>query len=794
MITTIQKRYIVFPLVLAAMLSFISGCGSNKSAPAPTTGSTSTAAPCSYTPAASPTAPTGTYSASASEGMYTHLLTNTAVRRPSVAGALQLITSNCMVTLVDSRGVPIQLRGMSTHGLQWYPQIINNNAFVAFHTDWDANVMRLAMYVAEGGYATDPTVEQTVINGIKFAIANDMYVIVDWHVETPGDPNASVYNGALGFFTDISKKFPNDSHIIYELANEPNGNTPGVTNDAAGWANVKSYAQPIIQMLRTTGNKNIVVVGTPNWSQRPDLAALDPINDSATLYTVHFYAGTHLPSNDDKDRTNVMSNARFALEHGVGIFVTEWGTSDASGNNGPYFQAADTWLDFLNSNNISWANWAADNKNETSAAFIPYVSGVSTATSLDPGLGLAWPINQLSLSGEYVRTRMQGVAYQPIDRTAFSSVISDFNDGTLQGWGINAGSPVTTVTLSNVNNAMLLTGMSATSTDVTATGYWNNVRISDDGLSPGSDPNLFGAKAMSIDVIVPAPTTVSIAALPQSSTHSWANPTQADQITPSHFVLQSNGTYKATLTIPVADSPNFQTIAQDTTLAGSTMTNLILFVGAASGGTVTLDNITVTGNRTVTAPVVNNSPAGQVTFPSDFEDKTRQGWAWDPASGVQSALTVAPANSSQALAWDVTYPTVKPTDNWADAPRLLLGTTTLTRDTNNFLLFDFYLKPTRATTGSLSLNLAFQPPSLGYWAQVATPVTIPLSSLSTMTKTSDGLYHIQASFNLTQPTATSQTITPSTALGSITIIVQDTNSDFSGTMYIDNVRLSPTSP
>ena len=445
-----------------------------------------------------------------------------------------------MLTLADSNGVPIQLRGMSTHGLQWYPGIVNGNSFKAFYTDWDANVIRLAMYVGEGGYATDPTVKQTVIDGINFSIANDLYVIVDWHVETPGDPNAAVYSGALAFFTDISKMFPNDPHIIYEVANEPNSNAPGVTNDAAGWTSVKSYAQPIIQMLRAAGNKNIVVVGSPNWSQRPDLAALDPIADTATMYTVHFYTGTHLPSNDDTDRTNVMGNARFALEHGVAVFVTEWGTSEASGNNGPFLQAADTWLDFLNNNNISWANWAADNKNETSAAFLPYVLGVSAATNLDPGLGQVWPVNQLSLSGEYVRTRMQGAAYHPIDRTAFSAVISNFDDGTTQGWGVNSGSPITTVKLSNANNMLLLSGMSA-STDVTPGNYWANVRISDDGLSPASDPNLFGAKALSIDVIVAAPTTVSIAAIPQSSTHGWANPTQADQVTASQFVIQPDG-------------------------------------------------------------------------------------------------------------------------------------------------------------------------------------------------------------------------------------------------------------
>ncbi|MDZ7835057.1 MAG: cellulase family glycosylhydrolase [Alkalibacterium sp.] len=57
-------------------------------------------------------------------------------------------------------GNPIQLRGMSTHGLQWFPQIINNNAFSALANDWEADMIRLAMYIGEDGYATDPSVKR----------------------------------------------------------------------------------------------------------------------------------------------------------------------------------------------------------------------------------------------------------------------------------------------------------------------------------------------------------------------------------------------------------------------------------------------------------------------------------------------------------------------------------------------------------------------------------------------------------------------------------------------------------
>lgn len=750
MFRNINKRILAFVIVVAMLMSFI---------------------------------PTMTFAA---EPDSSHLITSQA-EKPSTAGALQLLDKNGVKTLCDKDGNPIQLRGMSTHGLQWYPEIINNNAFAALSKDWGCNVIRLAMYVAEGGYSKDPeTIKKRLIDGIDFAIANDMYAMVDWHVLTPGDPNADVYKGAMDFIKEISQKYPNDPHIIYELANEPSPNDPGVTNDAAGWAKVKSYAEPIIKMLRDSGNKNLVIVGSPNWSQRPDLAADNPINDNNTIYTIHFYSGTHKTSTDSTDRGNIMSNARYALEHGVAVFCSEWGSSEASGNNGPYLKEADEWLEFLNANNISWINWSLTNKNETSGSFIPFISGTSDATSLNPGDDQVWSPKELSVSGEYARARIKGIKYEPIDRAEkveFTTNVWDFNDGTTQGFGINGDSPVKadSITLANEKNALKITGLD-TSKDLTEGNYWANVRLSADGTS--NKPNILGAEKLTMDIIAAAPATVSIAAIPQSSTHGWANPTRAISVKPADFVKQADGTYKAVLTITPADSPNFDSIAKDS--KDSTMTNIILFVGADTN-VISLDNITVSGNRTTVEAPVEHAPIGKATLPSNFEDSTRQGWAWDAASGVQSALTIKDANGSKALSWEAKYPEVKPVDGWASAPRIMLSNINTTRGNNKYLSFDFYLKPTQVSKGSLSINLAFAPPTLGYWAQASVNFDIPLTNLKKMKKTKDGLYHFQVKYDLDKIND-GKVLTADTVLRDITIVVADGNSDFAGTMYMDNVR------
>lgn len=720
----------------------------------------------------------------ASELEDNHLIVEAAVK-PSTGGALKVLEKDGVMTLCDASGNPIQLRGMSTHGLQWFPEIINQNAFAALANDWSCNVIRLAMYVGEDGYATNPSVKDKVIEGIDLAIANDMYVIVDWHVHQPGDPNAEIYSGAMAFFEEISSLYPNHPNIIYELANEPNSGEPGVTNDAAGWQAVKSYAEPIIEMLRNNGNENLIIVGSPNWSQRPDLAADDPINDDNVIYSVHFYTGTHEASEDSLDRNNVMSNARYALENGVAVFASEWGTSEATGHNGPYLDEADVWLSFLNENNISWCNWSLTNKNETSGAFTPFELGKTEATNLDPGSDQAWDMEELSVSGEYVRARIKGIPYEPIDRTPkeeFTELVWDFNDGSVQGFGINGDSPLQDVVLTNENNTLKISNLSASS-DVSEGNYWANVRLSADETS--ARPDIYGAEVISMDVIVDNPATVSIAAIPQSASHGWANPIRAIQVTAEDFVAQEDGKYKASLSISKADSPNLQAIASDT--EDSIMTNIILFVGTEGLDEIMLDNITVTGNRAVVEAPIVHDPLGEPSLPSDFEDGSRQGWNWDPASGVKGEMKIKEVAGSKMLSWEVAYPEVKPDDGWASAPRMILANINTNRGSNDYLTFDFYLEPVRANDGSLAIYLAFAPPSLGYWAQASNSFDISLKNLEQAEKTADDLYHYKVSFDLND-IADNKVLEADTLLRDITIVVADVESDYAGRMYIDNIK------
>ncbi len=126
-------------------------------------------------------------------------------------------------TLCNQAGEPVVLRGMSSHGIQWYPQFASQEA-IANTARRGANLFRVAMYTGEGGYISQPqaVLEQT-LRAVDGAIANDMYVILDWHILSDGDP--MTYRAqAREFFDQVSRRYQDQPHLLYEICNEPNGN------------------------------------------------------------------------------------------------------------------------------------------------------------------------------------------------------------------------------------------------------------------------------------------------------------------------------------------------------------------------------------------------------------------------------------------------------------------------------------------------------------------------------------------------------------------------------------------
>ncbi len=300
--------------------------------------------------------------------------------------------------LADKDDKMVQLRGVSTHGLGWFPQYVNEAAIRQFNEEWGCNVFRLAMYTAEGaGYCTGgddqkKKLKDLVHKGVKAAIDEDMYVIIDWHILQDQDPN-KYKDEAKKFFEEMAKTYKDDPHVIYEICNEPNGGT--------NWSMIKKYALEVIPVIRKYAPNAIIIVGTPTWSQDVDIAANDPITEyDNVMYALHFYASTHTDSLRNKCKT--------AVKKGLPIFVTEYGICEASGNGAINEKQANLWIEMLDGYGISHVMWNLANKNESSSMIAAGCNKVNGFTEKDLSASGKWFVNMLQKAGVGIGSALSG--------------------------------------------------------------------------------------------------------------------------------------------------------------------------------------------------------------------------------------------------------------------------------------------------------------------------------------------------------------------------------------------------
>lgn len=283
--------------------------------------------------------------------------------------------------IVDQSGEPVQLRGVSTHGIQWFPEYVSVDAFKTMRDDWHINVVRLAMYTDPNvGY--DETLHALVEKGVAYATELDLYVIIDWHILSDGNPNLSK-DRAIKFFDEMSKKYKGNPNVLYEICNEPNG-------DVTWTKDIRPYAESVVNVIRQNDKNALIIVGTPTWSQDVDLVAKDPIeNQENILYALHFYAATH--------KEYLREKLSKALKLGLPIIVSEFGISDASGNGEIDYEEGTIWLDLLESHGIGYVAWNLSNKSETSALIRSDVKTISGWNDSDLTPWGQWFVNWISI-------------------------------------------------------------------------------------------------------------------------------------------------------------------------------------------------------------------------------------------------------------------------------------------------------------------------------------------------------------------------------------------------------------
>ena len=281
--------------------------------------------------------------------------------------------------IVDKNGETVQLRGMSFFWSQWMGKYYNAEIVKWLKDDWQCNIVRVAMGVDEGGeaYIANPEIEkQKAYAVIDAAIAEGIYVIIDWHTHHGED----YITEAKIFFDEVSKKYGDTPNIIYETYNEP--------LDVSWETVLKPYHEEVIATIRNNDADNLIICGTRTWSQRVDEVIGKTIDDTNIAYTLHYYSATH-----DQDLRDI---AQKAIDNDIAIFVTEYGITEADGGGTFNSDESQKWWDFLDENSIGWCNWSIADKEELSAALKP---GASTAGE--------WSENDLTASGAIIRAEIK---------------------------------------------------------------------------------------------------------------------------------------------------------------------------------------------------------------------------------------------------------------------------------------------------------------------------------------------------------------------------------------------------
>ncbi len=311
--------------------------------------------------------------------------------------------------IVDQNGNAFQLRGISTHGINWDvgKPYVNQAAFQTLRDDWGANAVRLAMYTAEyNGYCSggnQADLKNTLYNGVEYAKNLGMYAIIDWHILNDNNPNQNIEQAKV-FFNEVSAKYKDYNNVLYEICNEPNNCT---------WDEIKSYANTIIPIIRANDPDAIIIVGTPTWSQLGQWGHTNEVADSPLtgysniVYTLHFYC------NEGSHTQYLPAKVDYAVSKGLPILVSEFGLSSANGNGGINTAQAQAWLDKLDSYKIGYFCWSLSNKAESSAL----LSSSCTKTS-------GWTESDLSDAGRWIRSQYQArkenlISVDPVKVEAF---------------------------------------------------------------------------------------------------------------------------------------------------------------------------------------------------------------------------------------------------------------------------------------------------------------------------------------------------------------------------------------
>ena len=195
---------------------------------------------------------------------------------------------------------------------------------------------------------------------VDYCASKEIYAIIDWHyVANTYDNIASTSE----FWTYMAPRFADDTHVIFELFNEPINTSVG--DETQDWLSVRDNMQTWIDIVRTYAPDNLILVAGPSWSQAIGPAATypvsDPVGGNNIAYVSHIYP-YHWSAGNPSWYTNHIT----AVADVYPVFMTEWGFSEAAtydllwGTITDYGQPLTEFIEGLQISSTAWVasyNW-----------------------------------------------------------------------------------------------------------------------------------------------------------------------------------------------------------------------------------------------------------------------------------------------------------------------------------------------------------------------------------------------------------------------------------------------------
>jgi endoglucanase len=272
----------------------------------------------------------------------------------------------------DEAGDRVTLRGISFCGFNnsWgekalpdFPEKISQVTNGV--NGWYPNLLRLPIKDYHLNDFSLEEIARTLQEGVDECVRQKVYCIIDWHA-VDGEEGADWRSPEMErktkeFWSYIAPRFKNYSNVIFEVYNEP-GYPKAVT--AENWLNWRAKAQNWVDLIREQAPNNIILIGSPLWSQIIQFAPQYPFQGDNLAYVNHTYPGMEESWPRDVGMEYDWEEVFGKAADRVPIFMTEFGwqsTGSWGMGRGMTADFGQPMKDLLSDRpNINWTIWTYD--------------------------------------------------------------------------------------------------------------------------------------------------------------------------------------------------------------------------------------------------------------------------------------------------------------------------------------------------------------------------------------------------------------------------------------------------